>query len=378
MVKNMIKQKNIITIRREPEILRGLYLDIETTGLSKSRSILTMIGCAIVTPDQTTLLQWFNNDAVSEENILRDFHEFLSTLNPEIPLITFNGDHFDLPYLRTHFSYHSISTNFLNQFKTVDLYKKLLPFQKAFSLEHGRQKDWEKVVNVNREDLYSGKELIGIYKNFLKTNNQFDADKIFLHNKEDILYLIKISSLHVFPSVLEDDWSIQDIKTQNGQELTVKIKIKNELPLSVKIGLENSTSFFFKDNHIICTLLYQEKEMKYYYSNYKDYYYLPKEDKAVHKSIGQYVDSSHRKKATASTCYTKKDSYFFHIPEPAKKYGLQILKETYNPYPTYREDYSDKINYISLDDLIPENGDLSTLEQYIKDLLKEVLINHKI
>ena len=47
--------------------------------------------------------------------------------------------------------------------------------------------------------------------------------------------------------------------------------------------------------------------LKYFYPDYKDYYYLIYEDMAVHKSVGEYVERSARKKATAQTCYTKKD-----------------------------------------------------------------------
>ena len=32
------------------------------------------------------------------------------------------------------------------------------------------------------------------------------------------------------------------------------------------------------------------EEMKFYYSDYKNYYYLPHEDMAIHKSVSMYVD----------------------------------------------------------------------------------------
>ena len=55
--------------------------------------------------------------------------------------------------------------------------------------------------------------------------------------------------------------------------------------------------------------------LKYYYPNYKDYYYLIYEDTAIHKSVGEFVDKDARIKATKETCYTKKDSVF--LPQPA-------------------------------------------------------------
>ena len=53
-----------------------------------------------------------------------------------------------------------------------------------------------------------------------------------------------------------------------------------------------------------------EEEMKYFYSNYKNYYYLPEEDTAMHKSVASYVDRKHRIQATAATCYTRKLSSY--------------------------------------------------------------------
>ena len=56
---------------------------------------------------------------------------------------------------------------------------------------------------------------------------------------------------------------------------------------------------------LVCNIALYQGELKYFYSNYKDYYYLPLEDTAIHKSVGEYVDRDARTKATARTCYTK-------------------------------------------------------------------------
>ena len=42
-----------------------------------------------------------------------------------------------------------------------------------------------------------------------------------------------------------------------------------------------------------------------YYLDYKNYYYLPAEDMAIHKSVATYVDKAHKQKATPETCYSK-------------------------------------------------------------------------
>lgn len=67
----------------------------------------------------------------------------------------------------------------------------------------------------------------------------------------------------------------------------------------------------------------------YYYANYKDYYYLPELDQAIHKSISTFVDESRRVQATPRTCYTAKVGSF--LPE------WKLLHE-----PVFRREYDEK------------------------------------
>ena len=45
--------------------------------------------------------------------------------------------------------------------------------------------------------------------------------------------------------------------------------------------------------------------LPYYYPDYQNYWYFPAEDMAIHKSLAQYADKSHRVKATKDTAYTR-------------------------------------------------------------------------
>ena len=68
--------------------------------------------------------------------------------------------------------------------------------------------------------------------------------------------------------------------------------------------------------------------MKYFYSNYRDYYYLINEDMAVHKSVAQFIEKDHKEPASALTCYTRKTATY--LPE------WSVLFE-----PFYKRDYRD-------------------------------------
>ena len=52
-----------------------------------------------------------------------------------------------------------------------------------------------------------------------------------------------------------------------------------------------------------------EGEMRHFYSDYKNYYYLPKEDMAIHKSVAAYVDHEYREK-----CKAYKTFFRFALP----------------------------------------------------------------
>ena len=96
--------------------------------------------------------------------------------------------------------------------------------------------------------------------------------------------------------------------------------------------------------------------MKYFYDDYKDYYYLPREDKAIHKSIALYVDKDFREKAKASNCYTKKDGVF-----------IPLYKDIFTPI--FRRNYEDKkIGFIELtEDFISNKDKLYTYTNHLLD-----------
>ena len=97
--------------------------------------------------------------------------------------------------------------------------------------------------------------------------------------------------------------------------------------------------------------------LKYFYPNYKDYYYLPYEDTAMHKSIAAYVDSECRIKATKETCYTKKHGTFIMIPSYS------------GDMPVFKKDYNDKNVYLILDS---ESTD-KTVSDYDTEAIKNML-----
>lgn len=104
------------------------------------------------------------------------------------------------------------------------------------------------------------------------------------------------------------------------------------LPASFSAQAEH-VSCFAQGNLLKLQVELYEGELKYFYPNYQDYYYLPWEDTAVHRSVGACVDPEARKKATAKTCYTRSQGVF--LPQAAPLWS-----------PALKRDYKDSLTFV--------------------------------
>ena len=122
-----------------------------------------------------------------------------------------------------------------------------------------------------------------------------------------------------YPDFFTQDFTLLDLKKAAGETPRLLLSLKGEeetvLPRPLCAAVP-SYGFAAAGNALELSIRLYERTLKYYYPNYKDYYYLIYEDTAVHKSVGEYVDRDARIKATKETCYTKKSGVFLPQPEP--------------------------------------------------------------
>lgn len=343
-----------------------LFIDIETTGLSLRNSDLYLIGASYYENGAWNIAQFFAEDITQEKDILEAFIDFAKGFTK---VLHYNGDRFDIPYIKSKLSKYDLPNVFENM-DSIDIYKKIGPYKKQLGLMDCKQKTIELYLGINREDKYDGSKLIPIYKNYEQSKNPEALQLLLLHNFEDvkgmfgILPMLKYSTFFAMfrnlPKVsvkadeeIDDekycpDWvsklPVKAVKVQANQyddidgnsrkEIFMKLNLAMALPCSLTGNFEG---FYLKTNGVEATLrlpLY-ETELKYFYSNYKDYYYLPKEDMAIHKSIASFVDKAYREKATPETCYTKKSGQYL------KEWDLVFT-------PFFKQDYEDKNFYFDL------------------------------
>lgn len=297
-----------------------LFFDIETTGLSARSAGLYLIGVLTYTvaasiaeesntassSDETqisavpsahraasapeaaghwTLLQYFCEDVADEPAVLQAFFELLRTKKV---LISYNGDGFDIPFLRHMVEqyglhaprpYHSTAlqeradrvdcpdTNEsaiadappLYSFDTVesfDLFKKFRPLKHLLGLPDLKLKSCERFLGIDREDRFTGGELIEVYFEWQKTKAPALLDTLLLHNAEDIANLPNLLPLLRYRSLPHSDFQLRahECLKDGGTPLVhLSFTLLSPMSPSAHAPAENDTREVTEARRLHCT-----------------------------------------------------------------------------------------------------------------------------
>ncbi len=326
----------------EPE--RLLFFDIETTGLSADKNQVYMIGVLYLSGDEWKLTQWLSDTMNSEGELLDAFFGCLSNFKV---LISFNGDTFDIPFLLRRCRVWNRSYDF-EAVRSVDIYRLARPYKNILGLENCKQKSIESFLGIDREDIYSGGELINVYIQYLYTKNEDLAEPLLLHNADDLRGLPKILSILSYPDFFGSPLHLLGRELSEGESegktfLTLRCESEVNLPVPIDLSFDPVRCEISK-NHVFLHIEMMSGTLKHYFPNPEDYYYLIYEDMAVHKSVGQYVSRDARRQASARTCYVKQEGLF-----------LPQFDEIWEP--VMKADRNDRICYALIDNVDLDDPD---------------------
>ena len=341
-----------------------LFVDIETTGLSAQSASIYLMGCCFYEKNEWMIRQWLCEAPSEEKQLLEAFKEHLTSYKV---LIHFNGNQFDLSFIQKRAEFHGLAISF-DTMTGVDIYKRIFPYRHFLRLTNCKQKTLEEFLSIIREDMYSGGELINVYKSFCQTHDKEAMALLLQHNKDDVYGMIRLLPILSYADFFNEELSVRKVETNTTKdafgkpqkELLIYFTLNNSLPKPISCH-GNDCYFSGRKNEGMLKVPVYTEEMKYFYSNYRDYYYLPNEDMAIHKSVSSYVDPAFRQKATASTCYTRKTSSY--LPQ------WELIFE-----PFFKRDYESKSLFFELTDEFKENRDAFAL--YTSHILSMMMQIH--
>lgn len=329
-----------------------LYFDIETTGLSADRNKVYLIGCAGHEAGGWNLTQWFDDTGHDEKEVLSSFLMYASQFQT---LIHFNGNRFDIPFVGKRLEAYGLE-NTLSKLGSLDLYQEIAPYKMLLNMPNAKQQTVEAIFGTGREEHMSGGDLIPVYEEYVRSKNPDDLTALLYHNEADIRGLISITPVLAFHDLQNANLTVKkaevntysDYEGREKKELLLSFSNDHALPQEIRTSYEGCFLQQTGTDGLLKIPVYSE-EMKYFYAGYKDYYYLPAEDMAIHKSIATFVDNSHRVQANAKNCYTRKDGVF--LPQFAtQEKTAEGLKATLFREPFFKRSFEDKSFYFEFTD----------------------------
>ena len=296
--------------------------------------------------------------------ILKDFVAFTDAFST---MVHFNGNQFDLPFIEKRCEIHDIPFSF-DHFTGIDIYKRIFPYRFFLKLPNCKQKSLEEFLGIDRFDTLQGGELIPVYQEYCRSMDVDALQLLLQHNADDVIGMLLLLSILFYSDFFHEKFRIKkvqcnsyhDMNQDKKKELLISFQFQSTLPGPISYHA-NECFFSARDNEGLLKIPVYQEEMKYFYTDYKDYYYLPEEDMAIHKSVSSYVDSAFRKQATASCCYTRKFSAYL----PQWDYLFE---------PFFKRDYQSKNLFFELTEDLKTNREAFSL--YVSHVLSMMVKEH--
>ena len=357
---------------------RLLFFDIETTGLSAYDSGLYLLGCVYFEDGFWHFHQWLSEGLSDELLILREFGALLAQFDK---VVHFNGDTFDMRFLEALAAQYGLPELFKGK-ESLDLLKIVRKLRRVLGLPDCKLKSVERFLGIFREDRFTGGELIEAYERYLEKREDRLLRMLLLHNEEDIVNLLSILPVLSYADFFTGpDFSVMEAYfSGSASKLFVTARMNFSLPaafeavtpegIKIRVSTEEnggvSDSFDesretgdddatarkeTSNSRVSFEIPSFYGELRFFYPNPKDYWYLPAEDCAYHKKVASFVDKSHRVPATRENCYTRMEGYFLAAPA-----GFEG--------PVFRESFSAEKAYVRYEE--------EKLPEYLRSVIRGI------
>ena len=313
---------------------KTMLLTLETSGLSPRNSFVIMGGAGCRLSDgwhQTILIAENRRD---EAALLQRLHDMLSGA--------------ETLYL---FGYHTFFKRFINErwenitggasdffdpkLTIIDLQYRLKKIRSLLPLTSLSRHEIENSLGYKRSAPQTGREIAQIYGEYQQKGSTGVPNELLLHLQEDLMSYFSISALESYPLFFDGQFEPDRQKPFEiiDDQLHIYASAVRAFPFPLSHTDEYREIKLEQSKITVTVPLYFGKLKFFYPGSPSDYFYLPEEDRAIHKSLGMFVDKKHRIRATRATCYTTREGLFLKCPVPS---GFSSLFYTdYNKPPAY-------------------------------------------
>ncbi len=255
----------------------AFFIDIETTGLSRSYSDIISITVLIYDNGSYKIHQIFCQYKIDEPEAIKYLRDLICMKKY---VITYNGNSFDIPFLINKAQKHNINIDF-NSYIKIDLYNWLRQLKNKIDTDSLKLKSVEKYFGINRNDVICGEDVITLYEAYrTEPRNEFSR-LIIEHNYEDVFNLPILFNciIDLYDTVLYYENLIVKI---NAEDFKIK---KNNLHCKLNIITGYETDYFqrsFNYNlHISSTAQIMELNIPMNFfkdDNINEFYYVDNND----------------------------------------------------------------------------------------------------
>ena len=160
-----------------------------------------MIGCAYLNEENWCIKQFFAQTKDEEASVLSAFLEFADNFKF---LIHYNGNTFDLPFIAKRAEKYELK-NTLEGKEGLDIYRRIMTYKSLLKLPDCKLKTIEMFLGFEREDRYSGGELINVYNDYLESRDYDLYHMLVQHNSDDMKGMLEILPVLSYYDLFNED-----------------------------------------------------------------------------------------------------------------------------------------------------------------------------
>lgn len=256
----------------------SIFIDIETTGLSRIYSDIISITLLVCEDDKYKIYQIFCQYKVDQGPALTYLKDFFKKRKY---IITYNGNSFDIPFLIEKAQQNNVNLDFDSLIK-IDLYNYMKKFKKQINTVDLKLKTVEEYFDIGRNDTLSGKDVLTLYEAYrLEPRKEFSS-LILQHNYEDV-YNLPFVMNNIFDLYNDLIYFNDLIVTINNNDFSIKqnsliCKFNVITPMSkdfinhsMNYNLKLSVVSQYLDIKIPLNFFKDENIREFYYLNNDDY-----------------------------------------------------------------------------------------------------------